>query len=229
MKKRLPFRLFFLVALLSGTLLGVFVPRVAAVPQWSYGGYRWAYSNRGSSAQIPYWNPSVPTGFSTEWVMSALLSSPWPYIQSGWMKWSTDSGPRHFVEYYCPTKVCRYFYGSVPPGTTHEYKVAIFYDVEWCGFIDGACKAAITFDALGMHYADATYYTGETSDTDADMGGTPSNHLHMYNLSYQDPSTMWWIQVNTNSLVDITTPGTPYRASKGYSYPYTWVENWTQR
>jgi len=135
---------------------------------------------------------------------------------------------RHFVEFKCPT-VCRYFYGSVPPGTTHEYKVAIFWDMYWCGFIDGICKAAITFDALGMHDAEMTYYSGETSDTDADMGGTPSNHLHMYNLSYQDPSTMWWIQVNTNSLVDITTPGTPYRASKGYSYPYTWAENWTQR
>jgi hypothetical protein len=228
MEKRLLFKLCLMIALLSGTLLGVFVPRVAAVPQWSYGGYRWVATNEGSSAQIPYWNPSVPTGFSTEWTMSGLLSSPWPYIQAGWMKESGDV-TRHFVEYYCgPTKVCRYFYGSVPPGTTHEYKVAIFYNVEWCGFIDGACKAGITFDALGMHYADATYYSGETSDTQADMGGTPSNHFRMYYLLFQNTSSVWY-QVNTNYLVNITTPGTPYRASNGFSYPYTWVENWTQR
>ena len=73
MKKHLPFKLFLVVALISGTLLGVFVPRVEAVPQWSYGGYKWVATNEGSSAQIPYWNPSVPTGFSTEWIMSGLL------------------------------------------------------------------------------------------------------------------------------------------------------------
>lgn len=227
MKKRLSFKLFLVVALLSGILLGVFVPLVTAVPQFSFGGYRWIYANRGSSAQIPYWNPSVPTGQSLEWVMSGLLASPWPYIQSGWIKRSIDSGPHHFVEYYCPT-VCQYIYDAVPSGTTHTYMVNIFYDVEWCAYIDGICKAGVTFDALGMHYADATYYSGETSDTQADMGGTPSNHFRMYNLLFQDTSTAGY-QVNTNYLVDITTPGMPYRASNGFSYPYTWVENWTQR
>lgn len=217
-------KLWLLVIFCVGFLAGSF-QSAAAVPQFSFAGYRWeATGNRGAIAQIRYGNPSVPTGLSSEWVMSGDSIH---YIQSGWIKVSPASGPIYFVEYSCST-VCRNIYSYVPSNTTHEYKVALVSS-NWCAYIDGVQKLCVSTSALGMSNATIAYYSGETSDTDADLGGTQSSHLRLFNLRFKKPSDNLWYQVNTNYMVNILTPGTPYYDSIGYTSPYTWVDNWTQR
>lgn len=80
-----------------------------------------------------------------------------------------------------------------------------------------------------MTNAGRDLYSGETSDTDTWLGGTSTNHFRMSNLQFKSTADNNWYQVNTNNLTDITTSGTDYRASKGYTNPYTWVDNWTAR
>jgi hypothetical protein len=89
-------------------------------------------------------------------------------------------------------------------------------------------KVCIANSILGLNNAPYAYYTGETSDTEANMGGTPTNHYRISNIQFKNTSNTW-VQVNTANLINITTAGTPYRASKGFTNPFTWVENWTQR
>lgn len=90
-----------LCALLFGCFLGI-LSNAQAYSQFSFAGYSYEYSNKGAYATIPYLNPTVTVGQSLEWVMA---SNNGPYIQSGWIKRTSDSVPKHFTEYKCPT-VC---------------------------------------------------------------------------------------------------------------------------
>ena len=214
-----------MLIIFCGSFLVGFFSLASATPQFSFAGYRWLNENNaGSIAQIPYGNPSVPTGQSLEWVMSDDGTH---YIQSGWIKKSSYSGPKHFVEYSCST-VCQYVYGNVASGTTHTYKVELVSST-WCAYIDGVSEQCVTTSALGMGNASYADYSGESSDTNADIGGTSSNHFHMYNLQFKRTSNNTWYQVNTNYMANLLTSGTAYYDSVGYTNPYTWVENWTAR
>ncbi len=208
-----------------GTILGIFLP-VSAKPQFSYAGYKWNVSlNLGGSAEIPYANPYVPpAGQSLEWVMSYDGTH---YIQSGWIKKYGHTDPSYFVEYNCPT-VCEFLYGAVPSNTTHIYKVELI-SPNWCGYIDGVSYKCVDVGTLGMAAATNVAFSGETSDTRADLGGTPSNHLRMNAIMFKDALTFNWYQMNTTEMINILTPNTPYADSIGFTNPYVWVENWTVR
>jgi hypothetical protein len=219
-----------LAALIFGVILGTLTP-AGATPQFSFGGYRRDISNRGAKAQFPYLNVGVPTGQSLEWVMTGDGTGT-KYIQSGWLKRSFDSGPRDFIEYACPT-VCQTIYNIIPAGSTRIYSVERTLPPQapsdrWCALVDGVNKVCIANSLLGLNDAPYAYYTGETSDTDANMGGTPTNHYRLSNVQYKTTSNSW-LQVDSAYLIDVTSPGTPYRANKGFTNPSTWVENWTQR
>jgi hypothetical protein len=165
-----------------------------------------------------------PAAQSSEWIMA---DDSIHYIQAGWLKKYGWTEPHHFAEYYCPT-VCEFFYGSVPSNTTHVYKVELV-PPNWCAYLDGASLQCVDTTTLGL--ADAIYadYSGETSDTKADLGGTPSNHFRLFNLQFKYLSDNIWYQINTNYMVNLLTPHTPYSDSIGFTSPYTWIENWTNR
>ncbi len=225
MRKLLPWLL--RVALVFGLFWGTLTP-AEAVPQFSFGGYKRSVSNRGVKGQFPYLNVTVTTGQSLEWVMAGDGSGT-KYIQFGWIKRTVDSGPRDFAEYACAT-VCQFIYSLIPSGTTRTYSVERSLPPDapsdrWCAR-DGTNEVCIANGILGLSDAPHAYYTGETSDTSTHMGGTSASHYHMFDIQYKNTSGTW-LQVDTANLIDITTAGTNYRASKGFTSPYSWVENWT--
>lgn len=215
------------IALACGFALGS-LSSAQASASYSFAGYNYNGTYRGASAQIPYKNPAVPAGHSAEWSMAQDGSS--HYIQSGWIKLSGDSLPWYFTEYSGCTPYCRTRYAQID-ANTHEYKVEYFppgvmatNDV-WCAKIDGVNKVCTGASFIPLGQAPILTYSGETSDTTADMGGNTSSHLRMTVISLKNTSNTW-LQVNTNSLANITTAGTRYRAAKGFSGT-TYIENWT--
>lgn len=142
-------RLVMFFALTSGFLLGVLSSAFAS-PQWSFAGYKYQVSHTGVNAYIAYKNPSVPTGFSTEWVMSGLGGSGANYIQVGWMKYSSESSPHYFGEYGC-SGFCRTDWETVPANTTHLFEVStIGGGTCWCYRIDGVCRLQLNSVAVGF-------------------------------------------------------------------------------
>ena len=208
-----------------GIIIGTFLP-VSAKRQFSYAGYKWNMNlNLGAQAYFPSTDPYVPpAGKSSEWIMS--YDDDTHYFQAGWMKEYNHPGPNYFVEYSCPPSVC-YFPYTLTPGT-HLYKIE-FVSPNWCAYIDGVSYLCRDAGILGMAAAANVAFSGETSDTKADLGGTASNHLRIYQTAFKDALTLNWYQTNANELINILTPGTPYADDRGFTDPYIWVENWTVR
>ena len=147
------------------------------------------------------------------------------YWQVGWVKQFNHPGPDYFVEYGCPT-VCDFPYTPTPG--THLYRTE-FVSPNWCAYIDGVQYLCRDVSVLGMAAAANVEFRGETSDTKADLGGTTSNHLRMYQVGFKDALQLVWFQMNTTGMINILTPGTRYADALGYTDPYVWVENWTVR
>lgn len=97
----------------------------------------------------------------------------------------------------------------------------------WCGFIDGVQKDCGSSANVGFTTAKRTIYSGETTDTLIQLGGTAGLHYRLYNLRFRNTTNTWY-QVNTDNLQSVTQAGTPYRASKGFASPNTYVDNWTE-
>lgn len=212
-----------LLGLAFGLFIGLISSKSAmATPQWSFAGYQYtAQANQGTQADIGYTNPYVPTGQSGEWVMS---SNNGPYVQSGWIKKSTfTTGPSDFFEYKC-SSVCQFIY--FPISGARNYKVELGGG-NWCGYAGGSVLKCVSTTTAGMTNAGRGLFSGETSDTDAQLGGTSTAHLRLNYVRFKTTSGTW-LQPNTVDMADITTAGTRYRASKGFTSPYTWVDNWTQ-
>lgn len=218
-------RLMFLTvfALLAGFVAGNITPVKAATSYFA--GYNYfASSVTGVLVRLPYSNPNVPVsgGQSTEWV---LAKGPSTYIQAGWLKTSSNTAPKYFVEYWngCGS-FCRFTYGTINT-STHEYKVQRSGS-NWCGYLDGAQKDCASTSTLGFTTTSNEQYFGETSDPSIQLGGTGASHFRMTRLSFQNASG--WLQVNTSSLSIYVSPGTTYHASNGFTSPDTWEDNWTQ-
>jgi len=209
---------FAFLALLVGFFFGK-LPPASASPQFSFAGYERGTTVTGVNAYIAYKNPPVPTGTSAEWVMAGNGIH---YIQVGWVK-TYASTPTYFGEYQCST-VCRFLYGTVPVNTTHRYEVSVSGS-SWCMKIDGVCKTSVGTSTVGFGSGDRALYDGESTDTTADIGGTSASHLRISTLQYKNASGTW-VGVNTDLLLDNTTSGTRYRASKGFSGT-TYVDNWS--
>lgn len=207
-----------------GIILGTFSP-VGAKPQFSFAGYKWNTNlNLGAAAYIPMVNPYVPpAGQSSEWVMSYDDST--HYFQVGWVKQYGHTDPSYFVEYGCPT-VCQFPYTST--SGTHFYSIE-FVSPNWCAYIDGTPYLCRDVGILGMAAAANAAWSGETSDTRADLGGTASDHLRMYQIMFKDALTFNWYQTNTNEMINILTPRTRYADDRGFTDPYIWIENRTVR
>ncbi len=146
------------------------------------------------------------------------------HIQAGWLKNSGNSAPSYFVEYWngCGN-YCAFYYGTID-SNTHEYRVARSGS-NWCGYIDGAQKACVSTSQLGFTTTSDQQYFGETTNTAIQLGGTGASHFRMTQLSTYISS---WTQVNTNNLSLYVSSGTSYHASKGFTSPDTWEDNWTQ-
>lgn len=209
---------------------------------YSFAGWQNVSQNRGASANIATVDPvliSPNSGQTLEWVQVAGNSgNPAPQVQSGWIKRAgIDSSPKYFTEYDpCPSgSVCRVISSAIPAGTTHNYAVKYFDSPStghvWCTYVDGSilgtCASAPTMGLDGG--APRAIYSGETSDTVADLGGTVGAPLHMDYLYYIDPSGTT-LQVNSTLLQSVLTTGTSrnYFTSKGFSGSLTYINNWTE-
>lgn len=210
------------LALLAGFVIGSITP-VQAAGNYIAGYHYYASSVTGVLARLPYGNPNVPvSGFSTEWVLAWGSNS---YIQAGWLKNNGDSAPSYFVEHWngCGSS-CRFTYGTIN-SNIHEYKVQRSGS-NWCGYIDGAQKACVSTSQLGFTTTADQQYFGETTDTAIQLGGTWTSHFRMTDLSFQN--TSGWFQVNINYLSAYVSPGTSYHVSAGFTSPDTWEDNRTQ-
>ena len=217
-------RYYMAASLLLGIILGMvsIIPSTATA-QWSFAGYQYTgQTNDGVIADIGYVNPTVTAGQSLEWVMASNDAN--RFIQSGWIKRTIDTSPHYFVEYKCAT-ICQFIFNTVPNGKVSSYRVELLST--WCAYIDGVPQSCVTTGDLGMNDANRAIYSGETSDTVANMGESATNHLRLNNLRFKTTSGTWF-QVNTTQLSSVTTPGTRYRASAGFTNPFTWTDNWTQ-
>ena len=213
-----------MILFMIGVLFGVLtfpIEKVGAASNYFAGYYYSSSSVVAVRANIPYANPSVTDspGFTTEWVM-AVGSSASYYTQAGWIKYKSDSKPVYFDE-YAPGcgGYCRFRYGNIDTNA-HEYKVAISGQV-FCGYIDGA-----QYDCSngGFTTTSNEQYFGESTSTSDDIGGTSSSHLRMTYPSVEVGST--WYQVNTNSLTG-KDDASRYHIDKGFTSPYSWIDNWT--
>jgi hypothetical protein len=227
MKRRIFLLLSSVVALAAGFIFGM--QTVFAVSGVFFAGYDYTAQSNAVRAYLPFYNPNVPstvgsTDFSTEWVMAN--DGCCGYVQAGWLKYRTDtSGPQYFFEYDngCGG-YCRFRYGTINT-SVHRYKVELVGG-NWCGYIDSTQKDCGPTGTIGFSTAPKITFSGETTNTDIQLGGTVSSPYRMYTLERKRTDGVWF-GINTGSLGNITTAGTSYRASTGFDTT-TYVRNWTQ-
>ena len=217
--------------LLLGFLVGISI--TFATAGTFFAGVDYTAQSNAVSGYIPFTNPSTPSsigtlGFSAEWVMTN--SGTGNYVQVGWLKYPSDtSGPQYFFEYHggCGS-YCRFRYGTIN-SSDHNYKVQVVTSgtfLNWCGFIDNVQKNCGSSSTIGFSTAPKATWSGETTNTDAILGGTSASPVRIYTLTRLNTNGTW-TQVNTNSLGNITTPGTNYHATSGWDTT-SYVKNWTE-